>query len=55
VGLNLVLSDVLDGNVDITMPGSISVPNYGSSENKENTGSQKGARQQQKKLKLCLH
>ncbi len=42
MGLNLVLSNVLDENGDITMPGSISVPNYGSSENKENTGSQTG-------------
>jgi hypothetical protein len=40
VGSNLVSSYILDGNGVITMPESISVPNSGSFENKEITGSQ---------------
>ncbi len=42
VGSNLVSSNILDGNGVITMPELISVPNSGSIENKENTGSQMG-------------
>ncbi len=38
MGSNLVSSNILDGNGILTMPGSISVPNSGSFENKENTG-----------------
>jgi hypothetical protein len=40
VGSNLVSSNILDGNGVITMPELISVPNSGSFENEENTGSQ---------------
>jgi hypothetical protein len=40
VGSNLVSANILDGKGVITMPESISVPNSGSFENKENTGSQ---------------
>jgi hypothetical protein len=43
VGSNPVSSNIpLDGNGVITKQGSISVPNSGSFENKENTGSQMG-------------
>jgi hypothetical protein len=42
VGSNLILSNKLDGNGVITMPEMISVPNSGSFEKKENTGSQMG-------------
>jgi hypothetical protein len=40
VGSNPVSSKILDGNGVIIMPELMSVPNSGSFENKENTGSQ---------------
>jgi hypothetical protein len=42
VGLNPVSYNILDGNGVITMQGLISVHNFGSFENKENTSSQMG-------------
>jgi hypothetical protein len=51
VGLNLFSSNILDGNGVITMPGWISVPNSGSFENKENTGSQMRHASNKKQIK----
>ncbi len=55
MGSNLVSSKILDGNGVITMPGSIAVPNSGSFENKENTGSRMGhANKKNIKKKITL-
>jgi hypothetical protein len=46
---------MLDGNGVITMAGSISVPNSGLFENKENSGSQMGhSNKKYKKIKILI-